>query len=56
MEPTDSIMIGLVSGVVGGLILRFAQIISHKWNSEGYWYIEARISLALTFLLLWFMT
>ncbi|MFH1589046.1 MAG: hypothetical protein ABIB43_00570 [archaeon] len=48
LETAGYMYSGVVAGVVGGLILRLAQIISKKVNpKQEIWWVEALIAIGL---------
>lgn len=56
LEVAGQLYGGIVAGVVGGLMLRLAQITSKKFNKQDVFWIEALICLALLVALAVYLT
>jgi len=56
LEIAGQLYAGIVAGVVGGLILRLAQIISKKFNKQEVIWAEALICLILLVALALYLT
>lgn len=55
-ENVGYMFYSVVTGVVAGLVLRLAQIISKKVNKEEYWWVEMLIAIGILVGLAYYLT